>query len=118
MTLNCHHQGCTNAATHIPKLCVPALHWAIHNHRPLSVLFDMPLCDEHVNDIRMPEILDPVVNAKLRHLFEIMCRGKQPPDFTRAFVLRARLDSDEVKKFRELQTAKSDETTPSPPPAG
>lgn len=38
----------------------------------------------------------------LRRVFEIMARGKCPPDFERAFFTKLRLDSDEYRKFEEL----------------
>lgn len=98
----CAHTGCGRPATHAPKICVPATGWPIDLHQPLSAILMLKVCRQHV-----AEAFHPTENFKpgspLRTVFEVLARGKVPPDFARAFVTPIRLDSDEFQSFERAQ---------------
>lgn len=96
---NCYHTGCTKKATMLGEIRVPATGWPLHKHAPITMIVGHPMCDEHVEDVRVPEIFTP----DIRKLFAIMTRGKAPPDFNRAFVVRKPVNNADVQMLLERQ---------------
>jgi len=91
----CQRDGCAHAGKWAPKLCVPARDWAIDLHRPLALVMGLRLCRDHVNAMDPQEILGP----DLRRIIEGLAKGKQPPDFDRAFITAIRTTSAEFLRL-------------------
>lgn len=83
--MNCAHTGCDAPATHCVRICVPAQSWPIDMHQPLQVMLGLRLCHTHACALDVDEMLAGA-ESSLRKVFEIMTRGRCPPDFDRAFV--------------------------------
>jgi len=64
-------------------------------HQPLSAILNRPVCDEHFPEIKLSDLL----SDDIRQIFEIAARGKQPPDFPRAFLSKVSLSSAEYNLF-------------------
>ncbi len=105
MTKTCEHQGCARAATHAPRLNIPAQGWPIDLHQPISMFIGIELCKDHAKTFG--DGFKWSDNPKLKEAIEIVSRGKAPPDFDRAFHTVTRLDSDEYRKFGQVRAAPS-----------
>jgi len=93
--MKCSWSDCQAVATHLPKICVPALGHALESHQPLGAILNLPACREHAKAFDIEELLNLPV-TKFRIVFELLARGKCPPDFDRAYVQPVPLDSEEV----------------------
>lgn len=116
--MKCMHADCPNEATCAPKLMVPATDYALEVHQPLGLTLGVTLCDDHIGTVDAAEIV--AKNPAITKIFEIMARGKQPPDFARAYIQKIGLDSDEFKTLHDANErnlkkqaeAKGDEAAP------
>lgn len=103
---NCEKNGCPRAATHAPRLSIPAKGWAIELHQPLQMFCGVELCRDHAGEFfagDAPRFWQE--NPKLRQAVEIMAAGKAPPDFDRTFADVVRIDSSVYRKFQDMQAA-------------
>lgn len=97
----CCHVDCQLEAKWAPKLCVPATGVPIDTHNPLKIIMSIPVCDDHIGEMRAPDFLSH--DPRLKGIFEMMARGRAAPDFERAFIQRVSLNSSEYKIFRKQQ---------------
>jgi hypothetical protein len=106
LLMKCSWSDCQAVATHLPKICVPALGHALESHQPLGAILNLPACLEHAKAFDVQEFLNlpaPKGGSTNRILFEILARGKCPPDFDRAYVQPVPLDSEEAQMVLEKQ---------------
>jgi hypothetical protein len=99
----CDKQGCTRRATHAPVLQIPAQGWAIDLHQPISMTIGVELCKDHA--ATFGDGFKWSDNPKIKEVVEILTRGKQPPDFDRAFHTVVRIDSEAYQKFLKMRGA-------------
>jgi hypothetical protein len=83
----------------MPKMNVPATGWAIDQHRPISFVIGLSLCDAHFAECKIGDFLHDGLRGgpSTKDIVRIMARGRCPPDFDRAFLSKCRIDSDEAK---------------------
>lgn len=103
---NCEKTGCPRAATHAPRLNVPARGWAISLHQPIKMFAGVELCRDHAREFfaEAPAQFWQQ-NPKLREAVEILAAGKAPPDFDRTFGDVVRLDSEAYQQFQQMRSA-------------
>lgn len=98
----CSTKDCPHGAKVAPKLCVPAMNWAIEAHQPLSSIIGIPLGESCFAELKVSDFLgrfDVDGKNNLRECFKVLTRGKQPPDFDRAWFTKVSLASKEYKTF-------------------
>lgn len=97
--MKCDFKGCSEEATCMPKVNVPAMGWPIDMHQPLSFVIGLTLCDKHFASARIGDFLhDGLGTGKsTKEIFRIMARGKIPPDFDQAFLSKCGLNSEEAR---------------------
>lgn len=96
----CEWHGCEREATHAPKICVPAMGWALETHQPLSVIMGLKFCVEHAQrfDVRGTLAIDEP--KSMRRVFEILAGDRCRPDYDRAWVDPIPIESE---AFRALE---------------
>jgi len=92
--MKCEWKGCREEATRALRVSVPAQDWPIDMHQPARLILSLKCCLEHARAFNAKEFLQE--NPKLKEVFRIMLRGKQPPDFDRAFSEAIGLDDPEL----------------------
>lgn len=100
----CAWEGCKNKGRFAPKICVPATGVPIDCHQPLSAIFGMALCDDHIKTCTPELLLTDQGKDLFRQLAASMTRV--PPDFARAWVSPVSLNSPEYKKFQKQKAQK------------
>jgi len=96
MTINsinipkCSKAGCLRPPLKVPVLCVPRKGIPITHQNPIKAIIDMPLCNYHIGEPTVRELL----TEAMQHLFVVQCRitKSTPPDFDHAFVGWCRMD--------------------------
>jgi hypothetical protein len=103
--VKCAEDTCTLEATHVPKICIPAIGWPIELHQPLSAVMTVPLCLAHARDFRVRETLELRGERTLRRIFELMAQSlkKLAPDFDRAFVVPVSMSSAEFVELDRIR---------------
>lgn len=81
---HCAKVGCTNQATCIPSVMIPAKGCPIAEHDPIKITANVPLCNECFKLQKPSQWL----HESLRVGLEISCSMNHlaPPDFKRAFM--------------------------------
>lgn len=112
--MKCSETGCSHAATHVPKLCVPAMGWPQDETRALSLMLGAPMCRRHCEAFTPDNLLD-VPNEKgatvRNDLIPAMARltgSRIPPDCDRAWVVPVRMDSPAYRDFEAIQRKRGD----------
>lgn len=97
--MNCHRIGCTATAEGVPVLMVPAQGIPIPEHDPIQVMYPIPLCREHLQQVKIP----PLAGSELGERLVQFCqqKGTYPPDFERVFVKPLELTSEDWRRFTE-----------------
>ena len=107
----CASDGCQNEATHAPKICVPASGYPQTEKQSLVSIMGIKLCEQHCQEFPAQEqFFSPECRDAWRGIFLMMARAAGsniPPDFHRAFVVPAALDSDDYLMFEKMQAGAS-----------
>lgn len=102
----CAREGCERAATHIPRVNVPATGHALDTHQPIGLCLNLKLCKDHALDFSAAGQFGPGAPGDLRKIIEIMCAGRARPDFDRAFTTALRLDHPEALALEKAMASK------------
>lgn len=81
----CASEGCSHEATHFPKINVPATGFPAIEARSVGVVLALKLCRDCAATFPSLAQFEPGAPGAIREVIEVMCRGKVPPDFARAF---------------------------------
>lgn len=98
----CQSKGCTHAAKVVPQINVPAMHWSVEQHQPLACIMNLMLCEMHFAELEPADVFlrfDIDGKNNMREMFELLARGKQPPDFDRAWISKISMGSKRYKDF-------------------
>lgn len=104
----CDRDGCSEPASHAPKLCVPATGRPIDTHQPLAIIFGLQCCRKHVDEMKAETFLS---EPQVKMMFEMAARASCAqsgvdyiaPDFDRAFIEKIRIDSMEFLNFMRIR---------------
>lgn len=83
--------------------------WPLESHEPLSAILGLEVCESCFNDIKTEHFFGPDLDKlpnNMRGMFEIISKGKQPPDFARAFIERISIASKEYAKYKDMISKK------------
>ena len=101
----CISKDCPHGAKFAPRICVPAALWPIDAHQPLSCIMGIELCEDCFNEIKPEHFFGPEVSKlpnNMRGMFELIAKGKQAPDFDRAYIERVNINSKEYAQYQRL----------------
>jgi hypothetical protein len=104
MYTECSRDGCTAKALWAPKLCCPVQNMPASLDSPYSLFVDLPLCNDHFEELSPTEWLEGKMQAK--ELMNIISLGRsvfRKPDFDRAYFVRISLIGDEYRKLNKLR---------------
>lgn len=81
--LRCSRHACLSRGIWGLKICVPTDGLRLHQGRPLTSLFNVIVCDDHIEDVSAAEF----VTQELVNRMTAYARGENKrPDFRRAFI--------------------------------
>lgn len=98
---DCARVGCANKGEWAVEAHIPAKGWAIEAHQPLSIICDMPLCQDHAREDSLLEAM-----PQLREVIRDVVRqaGLAEPDFDRAWTTPIRRTSSKFAEFERLRS--------------
>jgi hypothetical protein len=98
----CAMKECGKEAVTAVAICTPATGWPIDLHKPLRIIMGLCLCDKHFDELRQ----EYIVTDQLRDIIRLQARmygSEIPPDFSRMFFERVKLDSKEYLTFQKTK---------------
>ena len=98
--LQCCHTGCRNLAIYAPRACIPPQGFPLATQPPAKLLFNMPLCPDHVAKLPIARWLANE-DGRVRKIADQIINGAFTPSYAQAFVEPVRLDSDEYRNFEK-----------------
>lgn len=95
--MKCKHNGCKADARYLPEIKVPATGWPIDTHRPLGMLFGLPVCHRHIKLLQPADLMTP----ELKDAMTKIANGRYlvPPDFDRAYISKVDIWSKDAREF-------------------
>lgn len=112
--MKCCFDTCDKAATHAPKVFVPAQGYAAVPQFSVSCIFGIQLCENHARDFEAKEQFnDPRTSEQWRSVFNAILSMKRsgrvpvPLDFKRAFNEALSLESIEYIQYEAMQAKRN-----------
>jgi len=112
--IQCTRKGCLAAATHQPKICIPAKDRS--RNQPLGIILGLYLCEMHCKRFDVQGFLaDPSADGKKtnKDLFQMLTKGAPERDYSRGYVIAVKTKLPELAAH--LAQAKNADQPVSPP---
>ena len=96
MSERCKKDGCESEAGFIPFIVIPLT--CCSNCEPITLRMDLPLCETHVGEVQVLEVLDPKVKAQID--FHVEHGRNRTPDYKKAYVEKVAMTDPRYIEFK------------------